>query len=100
MLFCTRGILQSASFRILLLRRHAKHGDNKCMSKMHGATIAVLDSPALFKQVRVIPSHHGNKLQSTSLAAGIALLAVRCYSVKDVSLRICHLMSTMASPLA
>lgn len=101
MLFCTRGILQPASFRILLLRRHAKNGDKKCHVENARSNHCCVGLPAaIFQHVRVTPSHHGNKLQSTILAAGIALLAVRCYSIKDASLRICHLMSTMASPLA
>lgn len=100
MLFCMKGILHPASFRILLLRRHARHSDNKryvenARSNNHQMRLCA----AIFQHVRVIPSRYGNKLHSTSLAAGIALLAVRCYFIKDASLRICHLMSTTASPL-
>ena len=100
MLFCTRGILHPASFTILLLRRHARHGDNKrYVEKARSNNRRMRLCAAIFQHVRVIPSHHGNKLDSTILAAGIALLAVRCYFVKDASLLICHLMSTTASPL-
>lgn len=60
-------------------------------SKMRLATIARMSLwAAIFQHVRIILSHHGNKLNSTSLAAGITLLAMQRYFIKDALLQICH----------
>lgn len=60
-------------------------------SKMHLATTARMSLWAgIFQHVRIILSHHGNKLNSTSLAAGITLLAMQRYFRKDALLQICH----------
>lgn len=94
-----RGILHPASYRILLPRRHPLHHNNKCyiengLSNNCGTSLWAV----IFQHVRITPAHHGNKLNSTSLAAGIALLAMQCYFIKNALLWLCQQRSTMAFP--
>lgn len=95
----TRGILHPASHRILLLRRHPQHHNNKCYIETalsnNGSTSLCA---VIFQHVRITLSHHGNKLNSTSPTAGIALLAMQCYFIKNALLRVCQGRSTMAFP--
>lgn len=53
---------------------------------------------AILQHVRTTLSYYGNKLNSISLASGIALLAMQCYFIKKVLLQLCPWVSTMAFP--
>lgn len=94
-----RGILHPASYRILLPRRHPPHRNNKCYIE-NGLRNNCRTSfwAVIFQHVGITPSHHGNKLNSTSVAAEIALLAMQCYFLKNALLWLCQQRSTMAFP--
>lgn len=84
-------MIQPGSFRILLLWRHPKHYNNKCYIKEAlGNKCNMSLCEAIFQYVRIIISLWGNKLSSTNLAAGITLLAIQCFLIKNAFLWICQ----------